>query len=160
MFHTPRQVTLQGKGDTGAMATCVPLSMLQNLGLTRADIMPTQAHLRGVTGTDMKTYGKINAKVMCNKITHDIQLLVTELGFELILGLEFCTLFNLVAIADGCMQQQIDINIEAVHIISENEVDYTPLKAKRKEHLPLGKKTGDAFKDLTLIFLSTSDACG
>ena len=83
-------------------------------------------------------------KVMCNKITHDIQLLVTELGLELILGL-FCKPFNLVAIAGVCMQQQIDIAIEAVHITGENDVDYTPLKAKWKEHLPLGKKTGDTF---------------
>ena len=118
----------------------MPISMLQNLGLTRADIMPTQARLRGVTGTHMKTYGKVNAKVMCNKITHDIQLLVTELGSELILGLEFCKLFNLVAIGNVCMEQQIDIDIEAVHITGENEVDYTPLKAKWKEHLPLGKR--------------------
>ena len=118
--------------------------------------MPIQAHLHGVT--DVKTYGKVNTKVMCNKITHDIQFLVTELGSELILGLEFCKLFNLLAIADVCMQQQIDIDIKAIHITGENEVDYTPLKAKWKEHLPLGKKTGDALKDLTLIFPSTFDS--
>ena len=89
--------------------------MLQKLGSTRSDIGPTQAHLCGVTGTDMKTYGKVkkNAKVMCNKITHEIQLLVPELGSELILGLEFCKLFNLVAIGDICMQWQIDIDIDA-----------------------------------------------
>ena len=83
----------------------MPLSMLHKLGLTRADITPTQARLPGVTGTDMKTYGKVNAKVMGNKITHEIQLLVTEFQLELILGLEICKLFNLVAIADVCMQQ-------------------------------------------------------
>ena len=102
-FNTPKQVTLQGKVDTGAMATCMPLSMLQQLGLTREHIMPTQARLRGVTGTDMKTYGKINPEVMCNDVTQNIQVLVTELGTELILGLEFCKLFNLVNISNACI---------------------------------------------------------
>ena len=118
-------------------------------------MIPTQAYLRGVIGTDMKTYGKVNAKYQCNNITHEIKLLVTELGSELILGLE---LFNLISIADVCVQQQIDISIEALHITGENEADYTPLKSKWEKHLPLGKKTGDAFKDLTLIFPSPFDS--
>ena len=65
----------------------------------------------------------------CNDITEDITVMVTEFGSELIqliLGLDFCKLFNLVTMADVCIQRQISVEqqVEAVHIMDESEIDY------------------------------------
>ena len=59
-FHTKKPATMQGKVDTGAMVTCMPLSKLKEVGLHQDDLKPSNAKLRGVTGTDMKTCGEIN----------------------------------------------------------------------------------------------------
>ena len=47
--------------------------------------------------------------------------------------------------------------VEAVHITDESEVDHHKLKTKWKEHLPLGRKTGDPLNDLKQIFPETFD---
>lgn len=47
--------------------------------------------------------------------------------------------------------------VEAVHITDKSEVDYNKLKTKWKEHLPLGRKTGDPLNDLKQKFSETFD---
>ena len=153
-LHTTKPATLQGKVDTGAMATCMPSFKLKEVGLCQDNLQPSNARLRGVTGTDMKTCGELAVKATCNGITKKIKILVTELGTELILGLDVCKLFELVSIADTCLQRNITIEeqVEAVHITNETDINYAGLKEKWKQHLPLGRKTGDPLKDLKTIF--------
>ena len=153
-FHTRKLAVVKGKVDTGAMVTCMPLGLLSNIGLCHSDLKPSTAKLHGVTGTDMNTHGELNVRATCNDHTHNVKVMVTELGNELILGLDFCKKFNLVSISDACIQRTIALRqkIEAVHITDESEVNYQPLQKKWKHHLPLGKKTGDALEDLKLIF--------
>ena len=121
-FHTKKPATMQGKVDTGAMVMCMPLSKLKEVGLHQDDLKPSNAKLRGVTGTDMKTCGEINVQVACNGLTHKIKLLITKLGTEPILGLDFCTLFKLVTIADTCIQRRVTVDeqVEAVHITMQS----------------------------------------
>ena len=155
-FETPHPVTLQGKVDTGAMVSCMPATMLKLIGLTKADLTPNKARLRGVTGTEMNTAGELTVTVSCNNINKTVKIIITELGSELILGLNFCKLFQLVKISDICIQRKVEV-IDAVKITDEEDVDYAPLQQKWKQHLPLGKKTGNAFEDLKLIFPDTFD---
>jgi len=145
---------IQGKVDTGAMMTCMPLSLMKNIGYKKEDLETSRIRLRGVTGTDMKTCGKLSIKVTCNHINDTVDIIVTELGSELILGLDFCKRFKLISIADSCIQRKITVEneIHAVHIIEESAVDYTSLKQKWDKHLPLGKKSGDPLQDLKSIF--------
>jgi len=153
-FHTQRPVAIQGKVDTGAMVACMPLSMLKEIGMDQKDLMPSTAQLRGVTGADLKTCGELKTQVTCNGITHSTTVIVTQLGNELILGLNFCKLFGLVTLADTCIQRKVSVDqpVEAVHITDECEVNYSPLLQKWQKHLPLGIKTGDPLSDLKLIF--------
>jgi transposase InsO family protein len=156
-FHTLNPKKLHGKVDTGAMATCMPLQLLQEIGLSKKNIKPSNARLRGVTGADMRTHGILDVSCTCNHITHDFQIHITELGSELILGLDFCREFNLVKIADSCVQRNINIDFKAVHATDESAVDYSELKKKWAKHLPLGRKTGDPMEDLKAIFPETFD---
>ena len=103
---------VSGKVDTGAMATCMPLSMFLNMGLKKSQLQPTKSRLKGVTGTDMKTCGELAVKVTCNGHTDNVKVIVTELGTELILGLTFCKEFKLISIRSRTRQ-----NFELVHII-------------------------------------------
>ena len=133
-FHTSKSSTIRGKIDTSAMVTCMPLSMLNEIGLSKNDFGPSNARLRGVTGTDMVNHGKLTVRVSCNDQTDKVKILVTKLGNELILGLNFCKLFNLVAIADTCIQRKITLQqeVEAVHITEKSEVNYGTLRQKWK----------------------------
>ena len=151
-FHTKRPATLQGKVDTGAMVTCMPSSMLVDIGVKLSDLQPSNAKLRGVTGADLKTCGELTLRASCNGHTCKIRVVITELGSELILGLETCKVFRLITIATTCIQREITEHVEAVHIMDEAELNYVPLKQKWKKHLPLGKVTGDPLEDLKSIF--------
>ena len=159
-FHTKKPATLQGKVDTRAMVTCMPSSKLKEVGLDLDDLESSNAKLRGVTGTDMKTCGEIIVPVTCNSRTNKIKVLITELGTELILGLDFCKLFKLVTIADTCIQRRATVDdeqVEEVHITDETDVNYTQLRQKWVQHLPLGKDTGDPLEDLKNIFPAMFD---
>ena len=154
IFHTKKQAQLQGKVDTGAMVTCMPLSMIEQIGLCLENFTRSTAQLRGVTGADLSNRGELRIQVTCNDITENITVMVTEFGSDLILGLDFCKLFNLVTMADVCIQRQISVEqqVEAVHIMDESKIDYIPLKRKWSHYLPLGKNTGDPLEDLKLAF--------
>ena len=156
-FLNPTTTIVKGKVDTGAMATCMPMSMLQDIGLSRADLMPTDAALRGVTGTDMKVCGKLQIEARCNAQIQMADIIVTELGNELILGLDFCKLFNLVTVAETCIQRRVICNQKTVHITAESDIDYDHLRRKWKRYLPLGKCTGDPLDDIKAIFPKTFD---
>ena len=158
-FHSNKTTILTGKVDTGAMATCMPISFLSKLGLKRSDLLPSSARLKGVTGTDMEVCGEILVKVTCNGHSNTVNFVITKLGTEIILGLGFSKLFQLITLADTCIQRSINVDqkVEAVHITDESEIDYNALRKKWKHHLPLGKKTGDPKKDLEAIFPNTFD---
>ena len=145
------QKTLTGKVDTGAMVTCMPKALIQEIGITQK-IQPSRVKLRGVTGTDMGTVGEIVIEATCNNQTHEARIMVTDLGTEFLLGLDFCQQFGLVKLADTCMLRGITAQIEAVHITEESEVCYDTLRHKWRRHLPLGKQTGNPTQDLKYIF--------
>ena len=68
----------------------------------------------------MSVHGKIKMKVTCNDITHDVEIIITREGTELILGLDFCQQFKLVQISDTCILRNIYADIEAVHTVDES----------------------------------------
>ena len=107
MFHTRRPNVIRGKIDTGVMVTCMPFSMVCDVGLDEKDIAPKSSQLQGMMGTDMKTRGELTVRVSCNSHSKQIRILVTELGPELILGFYFCKLFSSIAIANACIQRNI-----------------------------------------------------
>ena len=130
----------------------MPQSLLKDIHTNLKDIKPTKMKLRGVTGTDMKAIGSLTMKVTCNGETHHSTIIITELGTELILGLDFCHTFKLIHIADSCVLRSINSDVDAVHITEESDYDYNSLRRKWMKYLPLGKTTGDAFLDLKNIF--------
>ena len=133
--------------------------MLNEIGLSKNGLGPSNARLRGVTRTDMVNCAELTVRVSCNDQTDKIKILITELGNELILGVNFCKLFNLVAIADTSIQRKISLEqqVEAVRITKESEVNYGTRRQKWKQHLPLGEKTGDPLNDCKAIFPETFD---
>ncbi len=147
--------TIEGKLGTGAMVTCMPAALLQQISVTRDARKPCQATLRGVTGAEMITRGELITTVTCNSHTQQTHIIITELGCELILGIDFCSSFKLIEIADTCIQRSI--NVDAVHSTLESEADYKALQKKWRKHLPLGKKTGEPLEDLKEIFQDVFD---
>ena len=144
-FYGNQQQTIPGKVDPGAMVTCMPQSLLKDIHTNLKDIKPTKMKLRGVTGTDMKAIGSLTMKVTCNGETHHSTIIITELGTELILGLDFCHTFKLIHIAESCVLRSITSDVDAVHITEESDYYYNSLRRKWMKYLPLGKTTGDAF---------------
>ena len=152
--------TLKGMVDTGAMVSCIPMSMLPQIGLSMKDLKPSDAVIRGMSGSDLQKCGTVCVNLTCNEITKKAKFYVTKHDYALILGLEFCKMFKLVTISPVCTLQSVSLEpnqVEAVHITDESEVDYHKLKTKWKEHLPLGRKTGDHLNDLKQIFPETFD---
>eukprot|EP00914_Ancora_sagittata_P001774 GHVO01004218.1.p1 GENE.GHVO01004218.1~~GHVO01004218.1.p1 ORF type:complete len:550 (-),score=74.23 GHVO01004218.1:1348-2997(-) len=137
------------------MVSCMPASMLHQIAHSIEDIQPCKTTLRGASGTDLKCLGTIQTNVTCNRRKENATFYINQLGKELILGLEFCRRFDLIKIADECIQRPITIG--AVHSLDEKDFIYSPLKRKWAKYLPLGKKTGDALEDLKLIFPSMFD---
>ena len=130
----------------------MPQSLLKDMHINLKDSKPTIMKLRGVTGTDMKAIGSLTMKVTCNGETHHITIIITELGTELILGIDFWHTFKLIHIAESCVLRSTNSDIDAVHITEESDYDYDNLRRKWVKYLPLGKSTGDAFLDLKNIF--------
>ena len=91
-----------GKVDTGAMVSCMPLSMIPKFGLTQSDLTPSNAIIRGISGADLVNCGTVKADISCNGITAGAEFYVTRANSTLVLGLEFCRKFELVAIAPVC----------------------------------------------------------
>jgi transposase InsO family protein len=142
--------TITGKVDTGAMMTCIPITLLREIGFKRSELKANNVRLRGVTGADMKACGRLEVQVTCNNITGPVEVIATELGSEFILGIDFCRQFQLISVSSSCIQREI--TVKAVHITEESAVDYHTLKQKWKKHLPLGKNTGDPLQDVKNIF--------
>ena len=121
-------------------------------------------------GQRLKSHGTVEIEVSCNGHQCKAKFYITSPGKELLLGLNLCISFELVQIAETCIQRNIiaslDKNIyapgpsdmstpetvEAVHIMQESEANYITLRKKWKKYLPLGKKTGDPLEDLKEIF--------
>ena len=91
-----------GKVDTGAMVSCMPLSMIPKLGLTQSDLTPSNAIIRGILGADLVNCGMLKANISCNGITAGAEFYLTRANSTLVLGLKFCRKFELVAIAPVC----------------------------------------------------------
>ena len=157
-FHTAGLIhEREGKVDTGAMASCMPRGLLPSLQIKTSDLKPSKAVLRGISGINLRNQGTLMVHVACNGKEGLTEFYVTEHGREIILGLPFCRQFDLITMADACYQRQVSCSMEAVHITEESSINYEPLKKKWKKHLPLGKQTGDALKDLKLIFPTMFD---
>ena len=122
--------TLKGKVDTGAMVSCIPMSMLPQIGLSMGDLKPSDAVIRGMSEADLQNYGTVCVNVTCNEITKKVKFYVTKHDYALILGLEFCKIFKLVTISPVYTHQIVSLEpnqVEAVHISDESEVDYHKL---------------------------------
>ena len=151
---------IMGKVDTDAMVSCLPMSMIAQIGLSKKDLNPSKAIIRGMSGADLHNCGTIDANVTCNGINATVRFYITKQECAFILGIEFCEKFKLVAIAPVCIQQSISVeanHVGAVHITDESEADYRKLQDKWKKHLPLGRETGDPLDDLKQIFPGTFD---
>ena len=164
MFHPKEKrgtsVSIKGKVDTGAMVSCMPASMVPQLGLSTSDLQPSHAIIRGMSGTDLQNCGTIDISVSCNAITANTKFYVTKCECAFVLGLGFCKTFKLVSVASVCTQHSISMEtqgMEAVHITNESEANYSQLNKKWNKHLPLGKKTGNPLEDLKQIFPETFD---
>ena len=129
-FYGSQQQTIPGKVDNGAMVTCMPQSLLQDIHINVKDIEPTKMKRRGGTGTDMKAIGSPTLKVTCNGETHHTTIVITERGTELILGLDFCRAFALIHIVDSCVLRSINSDSNAVHLTEESDYDYNGLRRK------------------------------
>ncbi len=70
------------------------------------------------TGAKMNTKREIMPNISCNEITKAVKIIITELGTELILGIDFCKKFNLVNITECCIQRQVTVDdqMQAVHM--------------------------------------------
>lgn len=153
-------VTVTGKVDTGAMVSCMPASMLPQIGLSSQDLKPSNAIIRGMSGADLQNCGTVDVSVTSNSITAKARFYITKRECAFILGLGLCKQLGLVSISPVCVQQSVSMepnHVEAVHITDEAEVNYSQLQKKWKQHLPLGKKTGDPLEDLKQIFPETFD---
>ena len=156
-----------GKVDTGAMVSCMPLSVLSSIGLSQDHLTQSSITLHGFSGTDLENLGYVDVMVTCNNIHDKARFYVTKSGRELLLGIKFCQKFQLVSYASSCILNKVSVEqpalcsedngLNAVHVMDESEADYTGLRQKWKAHLPLGKKTGDALDDLKLIFPTMFD---
>ena len=157
VFHTKSKSpwTVKGKVDTGAMVSCMPISLLASIGMSKKHLKPSKSIVKGISGTDLKNCGTLDVDVSCNGIREKSRFYVTEYDCPFILGLEFCKKFKLVSLAPVCVQRSV--TIEAVHITTESGTDYRVLKDKWRDHLPLGRKTGDPLQDLKAIFPETFD---
>jgi hypothetical protein len=63
--------TATGKVDTGAMVSCMPASMLPQIGLSNKDLKASKCNgiLRGMSGADLQNYGTVDVNITCNDIT-------------------------------------------------------------------------------------------
>lgn len=140
------------------MVSCMPISILPKLGLSKKDLQPSNAVICGMSGADLENGGFVDINFTCNYITDKARFYITKHECAFILGLGFCKEFKLVTIAPVCIQQSISMepsHVEAIHITEESEADYHSLQKKWKKHLPLGRKTGDPLEDLKQIFPNT-----
>ncbi len=128
MVKFPGKYTVEDKVDTGAMVSCMPLSILPKTGLSKEDLQASKVTLHGVSGTSLQNCGTIEVEVMCNRQKYKAKFYMTKLGSELILGLGFCKKFKLVNIASTCIQWKVSADVEAVHTMQE--ADYTQLQKK------------------------------
>ena len=159
----------QGKVDTGAMVSCLPLSILSDMGLSIENATPSKVVLRGASKNRLRNYGTLVLEVTCNNLRAKARFFITDNNSEILLGFDFCQTHELVTIADMCIQREITAtsksehtsapsristaeDVNAVHIMEESEADHPSLLKKWKKHLPLGKKTGDPLEDLKSIF--------
>ena len=69
---------ITGKVDTGAMVSCMPTSMLPQIGLSKKDLTPSNAIIRGMSGADLQNCGTVNVNVTCNAITAKARIYVTK----------------------------------------------------------------------------------
>ena len=158
--QSAQPVDLKGKVDTGAMISCIPLTMLKIIGVSKTDLKHSDAIIKGISGADLQNCGTLDVKVTCNDITDNTTFYITKRQCPVILGLEFCKRFGLVTIAPVCMQRSITVepnDLDAVHITDESEMNYHEMKQKWNAHLPLGRKTGDPLQDLKEIFPEAFD---
>ncbi len=95
------------------------------------------------SGTDLHNCGTTDANVSCNRINATVRFYITNQECAIILRIEFCEKFKLVAIAPVCIQQSISVeanHVEAVYITDESEADYCKLQKNGRNIYLLEKK--------------------
>ena len=146
------------------MVSCIPLPLLTDIGMSRQDPVPSKAVLKNVSGQRLKNHGTVEIEVSCNSNQRKTKFYVTSPGKELLLGLNSCISFELVQIAETCIQRNISASldknmhapgpsdmstpetVEAVHIMQKSEADYTILRKKWKEdRRSPGRSQGNLF---------------
>ena len=111
---------IRGKVDTGAMVSYMPTSMLSKMGLSKKDLKPSSAIIRGMPGAGLQNCGFVEISVTCNDITVKSRFYVTKQECTFILGLGFSKEFKLVTIAPVFIQQSISMEpCHVVHITEE-----------------------------------------
>ena len=161
-FHckasTPQKSPVEGKVDTGAMVSIIPVKMLGRLGLSKQHLQKSREVVKGVSGEDLGNMGTIRINVTCNGKEAEAEFYVMKKACPFILGNGFCKKFNLVELAPVCIVRSIVVEqIDAVTLTPESAADYTKLRQKWAQHLPIGKRTGDPLEDLKLIFPDAFD---
>ena len=86
--------TVQGKVDTDATVSCMPVSMLSQIGLSSNDLTLNRSFICGISGADFQNCWTVDINVTCNNITTKTRFYVTKHDYALILGLEFCKTFR------------------------------------------------------------------
>ena len=69
---------ITGKANTGATVSCMPTSMLPQIGLSKRDLKPSIAIIRGMSGADLQNCGIVDVNVTCDAITAKARFYVTK----------------------------------------------------------------------------------
>ena len=67
----------------------MPNSMLSKLGLSKRDLKPSRAIIRGMSGADLQNCEFVEISVTCNDITAKSRFYVNKQECAFILGLDF-----------------------------------------------------------------------
>ena len=86
------------------------MSMLLQIGLSMEGLTPSDAVIRGMSGTDLQNCGTVCVNVTCNEISKKAKFYVTKHDYALILGLEFCKMFKLVTLNCGTVCVNVTCN--------------------------------------------------
>jgi hypothetical protein len=85
-FHSHSHSIAKGKVDTGAMVSCIPLSLLQKIGISQQELRPSSAVIKGISGANLQNHGTLDIKVTCNDICERAIFYITENECPFILG--------------------------------------------------------------------------
>ena len=154
-LHGKQIGTLEGKVDSAAHVCTLPAEWMSKIGLRKKDLQPSRMTIYGATGDTVKIVGTKLMDIELNGYKLRAKFYFGENVSEFLISEEVSYDSKCVSYGPAVFQQAL--NVDAVHITPESEVDYMSLQKKWKQHLPLGKKTGEPLKDLKKIFPDAFD---